>query len=586
MRKNILKALLIAGAAAFVLAGCGSSKDEPAETTAAETSRAEVPASEKIKAAAAESQHETEADDTEDGSVKPVRINVEEITNSYDDNSDGYNHNAVTDKYFKLYLADGYADKYPELKAAFDSYNAEEESKAAANMNDLKDSYDEEKQYINSDYQLQLSSETTADVLRADSVVTSIRSYWYEYWGGVHGDYASNGLNYDSKTGKQLALSDVITDKDRFISIVEDKFKNKYNEFYDGYSNPDPASYLRELDFSDPQCSAWTIDNEGVTVYFSVYTLGSYAMGSQNISVYFDEAPEIFASKYTEHCADYVMPMDSWEHDIDVDVDGDGHREAVRFEDKYAEDGYSYSIHIKVDNTDITADEYAYSGDAYLVRSDGRYYVYVFGVSDSDYSQLSVVDLASRSCDADRRKGASLHNIGNTWNSTGDSSYSSGYLNTAFTDPSEFVLDQRSDFLGTKSCYMKYHVGNDGYPAADDKYYTEETANAVRAINDVPCEIADADGRAVSKGEIPAGSYLIAVRSDEKSFVDLQIVDESELDIIGEGDWKSFSLKSQSTDNIDYSAKFYRIRYNNDDWPGKVNGTDEDQVFDGILYAG
>lgn len=569
-----------------MLTGCGGSDDKPAETTAAETSRSEIPASEKIKAAA-ESQAETaaETDDTDDGSVKHIKINVEQITDSYDDNANGYNVNAVTDKYFKLYLADGYADKYPELRAAFDSYNAAAESDAAENMNDLKDSYEEEKQYMSSDYQLQLSSEKTAYVLRADSVATSIRSYRYEYWGGAHGEHESMGLNYDSKTGKQLALSDVITDKEKFISLVEEKFKTKYAEFYDGYSDPDSAGYLRQLDFTDPQCSIWTIDNEGVTVYFSVYTLGSYAMGSQNISVYFDEAPEIFASKYTEHCDDYAVQMDNWEYDIDVDVDGDGHREAVRFEDKYAEDGYSYSIHVKVDNTDITADEYAYSGDGYLVRSGGKYYVYVFGVSDSDYSQLSVVDLASRSCDDDGRMGASMHTE-YTGSQTGDTSYNYSYTQTAFTDPSEFVFNKRSDFLGTKTCYMRYSVGSDGSPVPLDKYYIEETSNAVRAVNDVPCEIADADGKAVSKGKIPAGSYVIAVRSDEQSFVDLQLVDESELDIIGEGDWKSFSLKSENTVNIDYSAKFYRVRYNNDDWPGKVNGTDEDQVFDGIVYAG
>lgn len=581
MKKHTLCALLIAGFAAFTVTGCGGNS-KPAETTAEETTRSEEPVSQKNQ-----QETESEAEDvTDDGSVKPVRINVEEINDNYNDYSGTYYNQAVTSKYFKLHLADGYAEKYPGLQAAFDSYNTDAESNAAYNFEDMKESYETEKQYRSDDYQLQLSSETSAYVQRADSLVTSIRSYWYSYWGGAHGEYESTGLNYDSSTGNKLALSDVVIDKDKFIELVADKYRTEYSDLYDGYTDPDPASYLRDTDFTNPEVTMWTVSNEGVTVYFSVYTLGPYAMGSQNITVYFDEAPEIFESKYTEHCADYVMPMDQWEQNIDVDVDGDGSREPIRLEDDYSTDGYSYAVHVKVGNVDITADPFVYSNECYLVHSGGRYYVYVFGVSDSDYSQLSVVDLATRSCNTDRSFNAYLCDLQNTWSSTDDSSYSSGAVKTAFTDPSEFLLGKRSDFLGTKSCYRKYHTGSDGYPVSDDKYYIEETSNAVRAINDVPCEISDADGNAVSKGSIPAGSYAIAVRSDEENFVDLQLVDESQLDIIGESEWKSYSLKSQNTDNIDYSAKFYRIKYDASDWPGKINGTDEDQVFDGIVYAG
>ena len=55
--------------------------------------------------------------------------------------------------------------------------------------------------------------ERTRDIFvrRADSRVVSLLELGSSYTGGVHGSYGSGGTNFDARTGKQLALSDVTT---------------------------------------------------------------------------------------------------------------------------------------------------------------------------------------------------------------------------------------------------------------------------------------------------------------------------------------------------------------------------------------
>ena len=154
----------------------------------------------------------------------------------------------------------------------------------------------------------------------------------------------------------------------------------------------------------------------------------------------------------------------------------------------------------------------------------------------------------------------------------------------AFTDPSHFHLGKRTDLFGTGTVYRAYSVGKDGYPVPEELYFFSSASRAVRALQDIPCSLVDKEGNVIGNGTIPKGSYLRLLRTDNASICDLQIVDNSCVTPQGESDWRYYLLNQPVMP--DYDAEIYRIKIDASHFPAKINGIDEDSLFQGIIYAG
>ena len=200
---------------------------------------------------------------------------------------------------------------------------------------------------------------------------------------------------------------------------------------------------------------------------------------------------------------------------------------------------------------------------------------------------LEVVDIATKSFDESRSVNARLYVPDYIWDE-GDAYDASCQSGPVFTDPSEFTLAcSHLDMLGTTSGYRNYHVGVDGYPVAAEPYYTMDTSFAIRAKKDLKLDLVDAGGKKTGTKTVPAGTYLFDMRTDGETFVDLQTIDASALDISDESDWKYFQIPERSTGYIDLTKPIYRVEIDHDaGWPYHANGVEEDSLFEGIMYAG
>ena len=117
--------------------------------------------------------------------------------------------------------------------------------------------------------------------------------------------------------------------------------------------------YVKDMDLSDSSIF-WTIDNEAVTVYFGLYTLGPYVMGAPEVRIRFDEDETVFDPYYTEISdAGYVVPING-EIYADVNHDGVAEEIVVSFEDN-GEDGYEYKIIVEIDGEKVMVTDYAFS---------------------------------------------------------------------------------------------------------------------------------------------------------------------------------------------------------------------------------
>lgn len=483
--------------------------------------------------------------------------------------------------YFTLELDAETAKQYPALQRALVQAAKDETAHAQKSIAELSTEY-QELTADWSEYEGHMSESVKPHVMRADSRIVSVLCNFEDYHGGAHGYYYSYGLNYDVASGRELKLSDVVSKKDKFIELVRDKFEEKYAN--DTYMLTNAGEYLATLGDEEYASTPWIMDSESITLFFAPYVLGTYADGAQEVSIYFDEAPELFAAKYLDTCAEYVIPLlPARSYEVNA---GDGKRVAVDVGFDYNDEYGSYTREYAIGNARIRPESYSYSSDSYIVVAGGKHYIYTFASAENDYSMLEVVDVDTKSLDESRTENAGLGGVDYTWNE-GDDYDESCLRGPAFTDPSDVALSRRLEVLGTTNGYRSCHVGADGYPAANDELYTIITSFAIRAKKDLKLDVVDASGKKTGTKTVPAGTYLFDMRTDGESFVDLQTIDASALGINDESEWKYFQIADRSTDHIDLTKPIYRVHIDHSDgWPFHVNGVEEDSLFEGIMYAG
>ena len=125
-------------------------------------------------------------------------------------------------------------------------------------------------------------------VRRADSVAVSLLSDSYSDYGRIEEFRGMQGSNFDTETGKELTLSDVILDMEKVPAIVEQEL-NSHMWAGDFYSETTVSDYFRD---TPEDGISWTLDYNGVTFYFADGDLAEPGNGRQAATVSFAAHPE------------------------------------------------------------------------------------------------------------------------------------------------------------------------------------------------------------------------------------------------------------------------------------------------------
>lgn len=207
-------------------------------------------------------------------------------------------------------------------------------------------------------------------VRRADSVAVSIVEDY-----NSETDRAFNCLNYDTESGKPLALSDVVTDIEKLPLIVE---KEVISRIFQGDSDvkttiPDYFKNTREEDIT------WVLEYNGITFYFEPGDVAPTNFGIQIVTVTFAEYPDLFNKKYAAVPDAYVvsLPLSS---PFFTDITGDKRADELTVSGNYDPDGrYYYTLGINSDNSNYEVDWFSYDLNPYYVKTaDGDSFLYVF----------------------------------------------------------------------------------------------------------------------------------------------------------------------------------------------------------------
>lgn len=561
MKLKKIKEIALIMTAMLLLGGCGQKNAETGESLPDKETRTETEDGSPTGTLPGDTLPEETGEDngrTEEA-VLPLHLIKGEQSDSYYKDDD-YSNKLVEMKYGVIALTGEDEKRYPELAQVLKKLSEENKNTILTDYENLKSQAEDDlKAAKEGGYEVYTpySTECSFYVNRADNRVLSLGKSGYDYWGGAHGTGYSTGCNYNARTGEELRIQDVVTDVDTFAGLIEAKVYESGLTRDDLFLDEEETLKDYILKAAADHTLNWEITNEGVTVWFNPYEISYYAAGMPSGSVSFAGHPEVFSDYYAETARTYVYAIEGLDV-LDIDFGGDGKADELSVWASMDEYGTYEALKVSMNGVETSKDIWAYSYDPYILHTaDGKNYLYVICGSDNDYRMLEVFDLNGSSA----VYVGEVNNCGLRAQLLDASSYL--YGEELLTDPENFYLESRMEVLSTYSASRRYHVGADGMPVADEDFYQVDTSTyewreALTAKKDVPCvQVAEDGSVTADNAVIPAGTKLTLYRTDGSSLVDLKAGDT-----------------------------LYRIEVDHSEWPYTINGIEEEEYFDGIMYAG
>ena len=548
MRKRLVSTALICGILSVsMLNGCGKkTADATAGTTAIqENSSAEETTTQAKESSAEETKAEEEGQENQENQ-DPAAIVPVTVDYSYD--GDWKDQKTL------------FSSKVAQIKLMDDSHEKLQDALKALNqsaLDDQKSVIDENKEYAEQEYasnpdMVEYTFDRDILVARSDETVLSMAVMEGSYLGGAHPFGMTTGRTYDTQTGKELSLKDVVSDYDGIYEYVKKQLEENYDQsmFFEDYQDTLQKMFYDESgDYGTVQ---WTISQTGLSIYFNQYDLAPYVAGSQQVDIFFKAQPQLFQSRYVVEKESYSKVIRE-NSSCFADVNGDGKEEEISYSVARDEYGFGGAITVTCDGQTFdtaevdkdASDAYgaygAYSSEGYVLHtSDGRTYLYLQHLDDNDYRYMNVFRL-------DRGMPSYVGYEGMAW------------YNTQILDPDSFILYTRLDVLGTYYGMKRYHVDEAGLPASDDEAYVINESSMIRSTRDLAVMILEENG-SETEATVPSGTGYTIFRTDGASYADAHLNDGRDCRI--------------------------QIKEGSRGWGWDIDGVSEKECFEWLPYAG
>ncbi len=548
MRKRLVSTALICGILSVsMLNGCGKKAADATAGTAAiqENSSAEETTTQAKESSAEETKAEEEGQENQENqdsaAIVPVTVDY-----SYD--GDWKDQKTL------------FSSKVAQIKLMDDSHEKLQDALKALNqsaLDDQKSVIDENKEYAEQEYasnpdMVEYTFDRDILVARSDETVLSMAVMEGSYLGGAHPFGMTTGRTYDTQTGKELSLKDVVSDYDGIYEYVKKQLEENYDQsmFFEDYQDTLQKMFYDESgDYGTVQ---WTISQTGLSIYFNQYDLAPYVAGSQQVDISFKEQPQLFQSKYVVEKESYSKVIRE-NSSCFADVNGDGKEEEISYSVARDEYGFGGAITVTCDGQTFdtaeidkdASDAYGaygtYSSEGYVLHtSDGRTYLYLQHLDDNDYRYVNVFRL-------DQGRPSYVGYEGMAW------------YNTQILDPDSFMLYTRLDVLGTYYGMKRYHVDEAGLPASDDEAYVINESSMLQSTRDLEVTILEENG-SETEATVPSGTGYTIFRTDGASYADAHLNDGRNCRI--------------------------QIKEGSRGWGWDIDGVSEEECFEWLPYAG
>lgn len=509
MRKRLL-ALLLTGML-LGLSACGNAATEESKEAgkiATEESGEEIASTEETLEATRENPGETTEDlETDEVTLEPEG---EALSVWVDDQwaRQPYYHQSEPERY--LFFADAeYGiliardDTYPALAKVIEDFNTKQDENSKEQLARLI-------QMAEEDYPEDGATKPEAiykyvrDLypIRTDKQVFSVlnKDYFHEDKRGERSYFGA--VNWDVQSGKELTLEDIFKSGTDLTPILTTELQENYPTFtYD-------VQALVEENL------IWTLGHKGVSVYFA----GKDSDQPIQVLVTYEEYPDVFTGNYfPDECelffeepeGDYIRLLTNWKNNENVfviDLYGDGKEDYITL---WCED-YRYNIMVN-DNYCFYRDDYAaYFDSVYLIRKDGKYFLYIDQYWDSDYECVDVFEIT----------GHSVKHVGEADVELLD-----------FTDPNRFVVREYVYMFEGRLMEYECYMGPDGMPVSYEEVHSIDREYDTRGYDyislvEITAQLVDEEGNLLgSTYTFPAGTEFTFIRTDCKTYEDAKTGD-------------------------------------------------------------
>ena len=423
------------------LAACSNSTEQPQETENNVTTEAP---SQTESQPQTEPQPTTEALEDQPDGIRPLKL--EKSLYTYYEWADDYDPALVRSEHSTVTLSQEDAEAYPEMAQVLSQIATMQENAMLDEFDNLVSFAREE---LDANRDGFVTNVSTLDVLvrRADSLVISLLSDSYSHYGQIENYRVFHGSNYDTQSGRELMLNDVVTVNNDLAEAVETELTTSMwaGDFYSETAVEDYFANTPDDGFR------WTIDYLGVTFYFASGDLSDDGMLTATVS--FAEYPELFNEKYLAAPMEYAVEISP---DISFFAELNTHDglEAISVSGWYNEERNAYmdyGIYTDTDGQYYEEECFAYDLHPYFVKTADGNYVYLFCEDFEEGWRQMKLTVFSLNADGSVTKTGQM-NVSPSW--LADNKF------IVPTDPGCFILDDLDN--GTER--TTFTVGNDGMP--------------------------------------------------------------------------------------------------------------------------
>ena len=384
------------------------------------------------------------------------------------------------------------------------------------------------------------SSTVEINTTRADAGVISMKGFYYDYSGGAHGNYSSIGTTFDAQSGQKLSFWDLTENKDAFSQCTFDAALQQVTENYgvdglfEGYQE-----IIKEIWKTEPN---WYLDGAGLTIVFSPYEIGPYAMGEVYVRFPYQELGSLMKAQYQMGPQAGVAVLALGE-EAEISLNhATGDKEMVEL---YSENDEEYAgfnqYRLRVGEQTIVAAETDRLDGIYIVQKEtGRTFLLFEGDMASDDFVTYMYEITDGQ-------------IQKIYESDGCAFICEGTVSTEGVQ-----LGIRVDALGTYTAYGNYEITEDGLLEPVSEWYDIESSYEWQGLTNIKDLPVVADGQ---EKVLPAGSQIRVISTNRNGILKYQDVNSAE-----EGE-------------IHYTV-------GEEGWPVYIDGINENEYFEMLPYAG
>ena len=269
-----------------------------------------------------------------------------------------------------LRLSETDAVLYPALAEAFDK-------KTKNDLDNFINKVQLLKEYAESDEAYGYYENCSITISRADNRIISMRHNIQEYSGGIHPNHYITTRNLHPESGSSYTLEDIIPNTEELLNIIENKLFEKYptETFYTEKGRVLKDYTVKEL--------AWTLSYQGITFYFSPYSIAPYSEGTLSVTLWFDENPGFFSDEFTYAPKEgHTIPFNTLE-ELEFDRNLSDNRRDTLFVTTYSSNTIYYNGKT-YENTEFVFDTVAPSLVCTGKPGSENYYLYLELINNSD----------------------------------------------------------------------------------------------------------------------------------------------------------------------------------------------------------